>query len=797
MNQIFDNFAEIDLGSQGSGCESGGNAVVNDGIPCPKITSELVNGSNHVTEIDGQASTNSSVEVWTASNGANDNGRGGSMVYLGTTTATGTTCGGSACPSGTSSWTVDATSNAFANGFVLVAQQPITATATLPVSGASPAQSETSEFAQDFATLSTVDTTVTTNSDSTTPGIPCDTASGSFISSVNLRCAISEANLLPNQTVTFKVPTAQTTIMPNGDLAPLTASGLTIDGYSQSGATPNTNPIGQADNAVIKVQIDGTALGSSSYHSGIRVEGQNETIKGLSITNYSGAGVEVDNGNGLAVTGDFLGLTPSGAPAGNQDGIDTYANYNSSNPGVTIGGTATATRNVISGNSTDGIYLDDYNDTVEGSYIGTNPAGSQAAANGLFGISMDFAQTGTIGGTTPSTDANVISGNGRDGIHVWDGASGNTIEGNFIGTDAAGTQALGNGSGPAPAGFSQPNDGSGIFVDNLTYGGGTTGNTIGPGNFISGNIANGVELYGGSGGDGNNVIGNRIGLSISGAALGNGGSGIYANNGASGDSIGGTASGQGNTIEWNGLSGVKVGASAADGSQVVIERNTIVGNVQNGVVGTDNEITLTGESPSDCTSANVAGAPNDNLPCPSNVSLVGTTASATTCPGCTVDFYTYRVGTHEAVQNHGGGLTWLGSKTASWSCSIGTGGSCVDNTVVVLTVPVGTLGFTTTATDPTVTSEFSANTGGPTAARVAWFHVRRAGGTVRFRWRMAIPSGVAGFDLYAGSRRLNRSLIRLHVQRTYTYTARSGRHSGRYSLRVLLTSGAILRVGSS
>ena len=255
------------------------------------------------------------------------------------------------------------------------------------------------------------------------------------------------------------------------------------------------------------------------------------------------------------MTGDFLGLTPSGTPAGNQDGIDTYANYNSSNPGVTIGGTATATRNVISGNSTDGIYLDDYNDTVEGSYIGTNPAGSQAAANGLFGISMDFAQTGTIGGTTPSTDANVISGNGRDGIHVWDGASGNTIEGNFIGTDAAGTQALGNGSGPAPAASVSRTTARASSSSNLTYGGGTTGNTIGPGNFISGNIANGVELYGGSGGDGNNVIGNRIGLSISGAALGNGGSGIYANNGASGDSIGGTASGQGNTIEWNSLSG--------------------------------------------------------------------------------------------------------------------------------------------------------------------------------------------------------------------------------------------------
>ena len=168
------------------------------------------------------------------------------MVYLGTTTATEPRVAALRVPRGTSSWTVDATSNAFANGFVLVAQQPITATATLPVSGASPAQSETSEFAQDFATLSTVDTTVTTNSELHHARHPLRHGQRELISSVNLRCAISEANLLPNQTVTFKVPTAQTTIMPNGDLAPLTASGLTIDGYSQSGATPNTNPIGQA-----------------------------------------------------------------------------------------------------------------------------------------------------------------------------------------------------------------------------------------------------------------------------------------------------------------------------------------------------------------------------------------------------------------------------------------------------------------------------------------------------------------------------------------------------------------------
>ena len=52
----------------------------------------------------------------------------------------------------------------------------------------------------------------------------------------------------------------------------------------------------------------------------------------------------------------------------------------------------------------------------------------------------------TIGGTTAAA-ANVISGNASDGVDIDNGTSDNVVEGNYIGTDASGTMGLGNSDG--------------------------------------------------------------------------------------------------------------------------------------------------------------------------------------------------------------------------------------------------------------------------------------------------------------------------------------------------------------
>jgi hypothetical protein len=76
--------------------------------------------------------------------------------------------------------------------------------------------------------------------------------------------------------------------------------------------------------------------------------------------------------------------------------------------------------------------------------IGTDPSGETRIGNGGNGITILDTSYVLIGGDT-SADRNIISGNTGNGIEI-DGANsqGNQISNNYIGTNAAGTAALGN-----------------------------------------------------------------------------------------------------------------------------------------------------------------------------------------------------------------------------------------------------------------------------------------------------------------------------------------------------------------
>ena len=65
------------------------------------------------------------------------------------------------------------------------------------------------------------------------------------------------------------------------------------------------------------------------------------------------------------------------------------------------------------------------------------PDGVTAAPNGK-GISLRSSETGNLIGGSDPEDRNVISGNTGDGIYVW-GESAAAVAGNFVGTNAAGT----------------------------------------------------------------------------------------------------------------------------------------------------------------------------------------------------------------------------------------------------------------------------------------------------------------------------------------------------------------------
>ncbi|MHB9032025.1 MAG: right-handed parallel beta-helix repeat-containing protein [Anaerolineae bacterium] len=151
------------------------------------------------------------------------------------------------------------------------------------------------------------------------------------------------------------------------------------------------------------------------------------------------------------ISGNYIGLNSAGTaalPNGNwgiliAGGSDTV-----------IGGDTPAERNVISGNQY-GIKLLGAGTAgvrIIGNYIGTNAAGNTAVPNRDNGINVDDAAGTIIGGST-SALRNVISGNSGSGIIVAGSqVSATVISGNYIGTSASGLAAVPNGTGIVLAG---------------------------------------------------------------------------------------------------------------------------------------------------------------------------------------------------------------------------------------------------------------------------------------------------------------------------------------------------------
>ncbi len=206
--------------------------------------------------------------------------------------------------------------------------------------------------------------------------------------------------------------------------------------------------------------------------------------------------------------------------------------------------------NVISGNSNQGVWIESAGTTgnvVAGNDIGTTAAGTAALANGVDGVLINSGASATTIGGTVAGARNIISGNGTHGVEIDSPATDNLVEGNYIGTDITGTVALGNGVSGGSAG---------VYVS----GGGNTfgGNIAGAGNVIAGSGNYGIRFTS-SAATGNLVEGNEIGTNAAGtAALPNANNGINIDGGSSDNTIGGTAAGAGNVISGNSGDGVEI-----------------------------------------------------------------------------------------------------------------------------------------------------------------------------------------------------------------------------------------------
>lgn len=303
-----------------------------------------------------------------------------------------------------------------------------------------------------------------------------DNGSGTF------RQAILDANANPGpDTISFNLPVGQvSTIVPDTSLPALTEA-VTIDGYTQPGANPNT--LGNGNDAVLLIELDGTVAGGN----GLNIAESDCVVRGLVINRFIGPGISVNGGAivNTVIQGNFIGTDPTGLIAmPNGSGIFAGA------PDMLIGGTAHAARNVISGNSGFGIGTGGSTTTnvvIQGNFIGTDLHGTNTLGNADIGIFIGTASGNLIGGVAPGA-GNVIAGNDGQGVNIT--TDGNVVQGNFIGTDLTGTLALGNAT-------------DGIFI-----GSGSIGNQVGgaAGNVVAFNFGNGVLVSGSIPSTSNNLI---------------------------------------------------------------------------------------------------------------------------------------------------------------------------------------------------------------------------------------------------------------------------------------------------
>lgn len=273
------------------------------------------------------------------------------------------------------------------------------------------------------------------------------------------------------------------------------------------------------------------------------------------IANNGGAGIQFSTGSsGNLVVGNFVGVAADGVTDRGNTGSGIVLDAVSRN---TIGGTVAGAVNVISGNSSSGMYITNSSslNVVLGNYIGLGADGVTDVGNDSSGITVVSSHQNTFGGSVQGA-GNVIGGN-SNGMNFSGTYSGNWVAGNYIGVGADGVTDVAN-------------SGVGINLDGNSY-----DNTIGGDgeygrNIVVGNGANGIFLRATS--TGNLINNNWVGVAADGET-------VRGNGTASNSSILIYGDSDYNTVSGNVVVGV-MGSSAnhgvyVDGFNNVVENNTI------------------------------------------------------------------------------------------------------------------------------------------------------------------------------------------------------------------------------
>ena len=119
----------------------------------------------------------------------------------------------------------------------------------------------------------------------------------------SLRQAILDANASSGaDTIAFDITGSGVQTIALSTTLPTITESVTINGYSQPGASANTNPPGEGTNAVILIEINGQNVLNLS---GLTIGAAGVQVRGLAINRCDSGVLVTTGGDGAVIAGNF------------------------------------------------------------------------------------------------------------------------------------------------------------------------------------------------------------------------------------------------------------------------------------------------------------------------------------------------------------------------------------------------------------------------------------------------------------------------------------------------------------
>ena len=242
-----------------------------------------------------------------------------------------------------------------------------------------------------------------------------------------LRAAIEESNTTAGpERIVFNIPGAGVHTIMPAAAFDALTSPVTINGFTQPDAAMNTQPVGKPMDSVLLIELDGTNVDVANGLS-VAAGAEGSTIRGLVINRFTPyAGILIDTNN-VTIEGNYLGTNPAGdAALGNGDGV-----FADGGTETLVGGTLPEHRNLVSGNVADGIAAG-WPIVAKGNYVGVASDGKSPLGNGERGLALynSLFAPQAVGG--PGGEANVIAFNVGNGVELVNNSMGTPITNNRI-----------------------------------------------------------------------------------------------------------------------------------------------------------------------------------------------------------------------------------------------------------------------------------------------------------------------------------------------------------------------------